>query len=39
MLSGTARQYMFVAPWMALWPGVALALVVYGVEYLRRCVA
>ena len=32
MLSGSSRQYMFVAPWMALWPGVALALVVYGVN-------
>ena len=32
MLAGNARLYMFVAPWMALWPGLALALVVYGVN-------
>jgi len=30
MLSGPGRQFMLVAPWMALWPGLALALVVYG---------
>ena len=32
MLSGTARSYMIKAPWMALWPGLALSLVVYGVS-------
>ena len=32
MLSGSGRTYMFQAPWMALWPGVALAIVVYGVN-------
>ncbi len=32
MLSGQARSYMLQAPWMALWPGVALALVVYGMN-------
>jgi peptide/nickel transport system permease protein len=30
MLSGSGRSYMFLAPWMALWPGVALSIVVYG---------
>jgi len=30
MLSGPGRSYMLVAPWMALWPGLALAAVVYG---------
>jgi len=30
MLSGTNRSYMFLAPWMVLWPGVALSVVVYG---------
>lgn len=32
MLSGQARRYMYQAPWMALWPGVALTLAVYGVN-------
>lgn len=32
MLSGSTRKYMFVAPWLAVWPGVALAIVVYGVN-------
>jgi peptide/nickel transport system permease protein len=30
MLSTTGRSYMTQAPWLALWPGVALAVVVYG---------
>jgi peptide/nickel transport system permease protein len=34
MLSGQARTYMLQAPWMALWPGLALALVVYGMNML-----
>jgi peptide/nickel transport system permease protein len=32
MLSGTGRSYMFLAPWLAIWPGVALSIVVYGVN-------
>ena len=32
MLSGSARSYMFLAPWMAIWPGLALSVVVYGVN-------
>ncbi len=32
MLSGPARQFMYQAPWMALWPGVALTLAVYGIN-------
>ncbi|MFC1918830.1 ABC transporter permease [Chloroflexota bacterium] len=32
MLSGEGRQYMYQAPWIALWPGVALAVVVYGLN-------
>ncbi len=32
MLSGPARSYMLQAPWMAIWPGLALALVVYGMN-------
>ena len=29
MLSGEGRQYMEMAPWLALWPGLALTIVVY----------
>jgi peptide/nickel transport system permease protein len=32
MLSGSGRSFMFLAPWMAIWPGLALAIVVYGVN-------
>ncbi len=32
MLSGSARRYMLLAPWMAIWPGLALSIVVYGVN-------
>jgi len=32
MLSGSGRLYMFQAPWMVIWPGLALASVVYGVN-------
>ena len=32
MLSGSARKYMYRAPWMAIFPGLALATVVYGVN-------
>ena len=31
-LSGSARSYMLMAPWMAIWPGLALAIVVYGIN-------
>lgn len=34
MLSGPARQYMLQAPWMAIWPGLALSIVVYGMNML-----
>ena len=34
MLQGSARRYMLQAPWMALWPGLALALAVYGINML-----
>jgi len=30
MLSGSARTFMLQNPWIAVWPGLALALVVYG---------
>jgi len=32
MLSGESRQFMLSAPWMALFPGLALSLVVYGIN-------
>jgi len=32
MLSGSGRAYMMEAPWMAFWPGLALATVVYGIN-------
>jgi peptide/nickel transport system permease protein len=32
MLGGSALTSMFLAPWMAIWPGLALAIVVYGVN-------
>ena len=34
MLSGSARDYMFQAPWIIIWPGLALSIVVYGVNML-----
>ena len=32
MLSGTGRNYMFLAPWMALWPGLAISIAIYGLN-------
>jgi peptide/nickel transport system permease protein len=32
MLGGSGRDYMFQAPWMAFWPGLALSIVIYGVN-------
>lgn len=32
MLSGAGRRYMYKAPGLALWPGVALTLAVYGIN-------
>lgn len=34
MLSGTGRTYMYMAPWLALAPGLCLTLVVYGINVL-----
>jgi len=34
MLSGSGRTYMYTAPWMALWPGVAISLAVFGFNML-----
>jgi len=32
MLAGPGRTYMLRAPWMVIWPGLALAIVVYGIN-------
>ena len=32
MLGGAGRDYMLQAPWMVIWPGLALSTVVYGVN-------
>ena len=32
MLSGVGRSYMFLAPWLPIWPGLALSIVVYGIN-------
>jgi peptide/nickel transport system permease protein len=34
MLSGSGRSYMYRAPWMAIWPGVAISLVVFAFNML-----
>ncbi len=34
MLSGEGRAFMQRAPWMAIWPGLALATVVFGINFL-----
>ena len=38
MLSSEGRRYMYMAPWLAIWPGLALAIVVYGVNMLGDAV-
>ena len=32
MLSATGLEYMYLSPWMVLWPGLALTITVYGVN-------
>lgn len=32
MLSGEARKYMYTAPWLAIWPGLALSVVIFGIN-------
>jgi peptide/nickel transport system permease protein len=34
MLSGSGRTYMYRAPWMAIWPGVAISMAVFGFNML-----
>jgi peptide/nickel transport system permease protein len=38
MLSAEGRRYMLQAPWMAIWPGLALATVVWGINMLGDAV-
>ncbi len=38
MLSGAGRQFMLQAPWMITWPGLALSIVVYGINMLGDAV-
>jgi len=38
MLSGSGRRFMLMAPWMVLWPGIALSVVVYGINMLGDAV-
>jgi peptide/nickel transport system permease protein len=32
MISGPGRQYMLANPWLAMWPGIALSLAVFGIN-------
>jgi peptide/nickel transport system permease protein len=32
MLSGDASKYMYIAPWLAIWPGLALSIVIFGIN-------
>lgn len=34
MLSEEGRSYMFGAPWLAIWPGLSISIVVYGINML-----
>lgn len=34
MLSQEGRDYMYLAPWLAIWPGLALGIAVYGINML-----
>ena len=34
MLAGSRRTYMYPAPWMAIWPGVAISFAVFGFNML-----
>lgn len=38
MLSRSGRDYMLLNPWMALWPGLALSIAVYGINMLGDAV-
>ncbi len=38
MLSGPGRQFMLRAPWLAIWPGLALTLSVFGINMLGDAV-
>ena len=38
MLSGSGRTYMVKAPWMAIWPGLSLVIVIYSINMLGDAV-
>ncbi len=38
MLSGEGRRFMIYAPWLAIWPGLALSIAVYGINMLGDAV-
>ncbi len=38
MLSSSGRQYMLIAPWLAIWPGLALSIAVFGINMLGDAV-
>lgn len=38
MISGQGRSYMLRAPWIAIWPGLALTITVYGINVLGDAV-
>ena len=38
MLSGIGREYMLIAPWLAIWSGLALTIVVFGINMLGDAV-
>jgi peptide/nickel transport system permease protein len=38
MISGEGRKFMYLAPWIILWPGVALALTIFGMNMLGDAV-
>jgi peptide/nickel transport system permease protein len=38
MLSGAGRAFIYEAPWLAIWPGLALSLVVFGINMLGDAV-
>ncbi len=38
MLSGAGRRFMIYAPWLAIWPGLALSIAVFGINMLGDAV-
>ena len=38
MLSGAGRTYMLIGPWLAIWPGLSLAIAVFGINMMGDAV-